>query len=39
MNPKKKPKLKELIKNVKKMEDGQFNNIVELIYRIFFKRH
>ena len=41
MNPnaKKNKKIKDLLKNVKKIEDVQMENITELVNKIFIQRH
>lgn len=41
MNPnaKKNKKIKDLLKNVKKIEDVQMENITELVNRIYIQRH
>ena len=41
MNPnaKKNKKIKDLLKNVKKIEDGQMENITELVNKIYIQRH
>ena len=41
MNPnaKKNKKIKDLLKNVKKIEDVQMENITELVNKIYIQRH